>query len=959
MPQSQACQTSGCPDNNLVLCELCSQPRFFKGQRGLKIHKTRIHSFQNSFDTTSLPLPTDSSPPSASLPTLPLWQKLSLLKNSRPLLKRIPRGARVSVAQALGEVIKKVNSFNNADSWENLFTFAYQTLYIDHGERGCGSLTQKVKNNCSQPSLIDFSALPRTRPRKTNPQNYKIVENKVSDGDLKGAAQLLFSNDVVAPDNPVTLSALHSKHPLPASTLRLPDPPLPTVQPPHVTPLDIRAALISFKKGTAGGLDGLSPQHLIDLTSEELGNVGSALLVHLTSLINLMLSGNVNESIIDILYGANLIALKKRDGGIRPIAIGSTIRRLASKIAVKSLIPDIPSSFQPIQLGFGTRGGCEAAVHSVRTFLHNNGGEVLLKVDVKNAFNSVDRGALLTQVKLKCGHLFNYIWQCYSKPTKLIYKNHLLSSSVGCQQGDPLGPALFSLAIHPIISELNSKLNIWYLDDGTIGGSVISVLEDLKKLTREFEAIGLVLNFSKCELYISDSLANKHEIISKFSKVAPDISVLDKQTLHLLGAPIFDESIPNYISEKVSKFEQTSEGLLKINPHMALSIIRCCTFVPKFTYVMRCSHLWKFENLLNSLDNILKEKLCEILNCPLDDTSWCQASLPIRFGGLGIRKTSSVALPAFLASSYSIVNLSRSIINPSLGDVEVACLAEARSAWVNACPDSTPPIHENSQRQWDEPLCKRTFAALLEASSGAAEQARLLAVAERESGFWLHALPSANVGTVLDSVSLSIAVSLRLGLRLNHAHTCRCGEFVGPLGHHGLSCAQSAGRIPRHASLNDILRRAFISCRIPAVLEPPGICRSDGKRPDGMTLIPWNKGKSLVWDATCVDTLAPSHVSSSSRGAGAAAASAEARKRSKYSTLDSCYRFAPFAVETLGPWGPEARKLYGELSARLVQVSGDRNAGSYLGQRLSLAIQRGNAASILGTVDHGVDISSL
>ncbi|CAH2265001.1 jg25131 [Pararge aegeria aegeria] len=77
---------------------------------------------------------------------------------------------------------------------------------------------------------------------------------------------------------------------------------------------------------------------------------------------------------------------------------------------------------------------------------------------------------------------------------------------------------------------------------------------------------------------------------------------------------------------------------------------------------------------------------------------------------------------------------------------------------------------------------------------------------------------------------------------------------------------------------------------------------------------------------------------------------AEQAKRRKYENLDSSFIFVPFGVETLGPWGPEARALFKELSKRVIESTGDPRAGSYLGQRISLAIQRGNAASILGTV---------
>ncbi|CAH2262830.1 jg9204 [Pararge aegeria aegeria] len=145
-------------------------------------------------------------------------------------------------------------------------------------------------------------------------------------------------------------------------------------------------------------------------------------------------------------------------------------------------------------------------------------------------------------------------------------------------------------------------------------------------------------------------------------------------------------------------------------------------------------------------------------------------------------------------------------------------------------------------------------------------------------------------------------------------------------------------------------RRSLATAHVPAVLEPIGLARSDGKRPDGMTLIPWRLGRSLLWDATCVDTLAASHIQATSSMVGAAASSAEQAKRRKYEILDSSFIFVPFGVETLGPWGPEARALFKELSKRVIESTGDPRAGSYLGQRFSLAIQRGNAASILGTV---------
>jgi hypothetical protein len=86
-----------------------------------------------------------------------------------------------------------------------------------------------------------------------------------------------------------------------------------------------------------------------------------------------------------------------------------------------------------------------------------------------------------------------------------------------------------------------------------------------------------------------------------------------------------------------------------------------------------------------------------------------------------------------------------------------------------------------------------------------------------------------------------------------------------------------------------------------SILEPNGLSRDDGKRPDGMTLVPWIKGQPLVWDVTVVDTLADSYVLKSSEVSGFAAEMACKRKHSKYSSIiSSNYVFKGLALETLG-----------------------------------------------------------
>ena len=274
----------------------------------------------------------------------------------------------------------------------------------------------------------------------------------------------------------------------------------------------------------------------------------------------------------------------------------------------------------------------------------------------------------------------------------------------------------------------------------------------------------------------------------------------------------------------------------------------------------------------------------------------------------------------------------------------------AETAW-KALGGVSGPVGEDSriQRLWDEGTCAPAADTLLQ---GALEitSARLLASRAPGSGAWLSAVPSASLGLNLDDSALRVAVGLRLEFPLVLAHQCTCGATVDKFGHHGLACKRSAGRHLRHNLLNDTILRALQSANVAAVREPPGLLRTDAKRPDGATLVPWSRGRCLVWDATCPDTLAPSYLQRSAAQSGAAAALAEVKKQTKYANLTTAHEFVPVAIETLGSWGAMGLIFVNEVGRRITAVSGDSRATAFLKQRLAMAVQRGNAAAVLGTL---------
>ena len=173
-------------------------------------------------------------------------------------------------------------------------------------------------------------------------------------------------------------------------------------------------------------------------------------------------------------------------------------------------------------------------------------------------------------------------------------------------------------------------------------------------------------------------------------------------------------------------------------------------------------------------------------------------------------------------------------------------------------------------------------------------------------------------------------MGLRLGARLCEPHSCVCGAAVNSLGTHGLACKRSAGRIGRHQLLNDIVWRALNRANVPSIKEPVGLLRSDGKKPDGVTQIPWSEGKCLAWDVTVTDTLAASNLAASSSAAGGAAENAAVKKIQKYSALASKYTFVPIAFETMGPVNVTAEDFINSVGDRTCALIGDSREKQFL-----------------------------
>ena len=101
---------------------------------------------------------------------------------------------------------------------------------------------------------------------------------------------------------------------------------------------------------------------------------------------------------------------------------------------------------------------------------------------------------------------------------------------------------------------------------------------------------------------------------------------------------------------------------------------------------------------------------------------------------------------------------------------------------------------------------------------------------------------------------------------------------------------------------------------------------------------------------TNYNTYAASYVQASSIQAGSAAAAAEVKKSQKYADIIAGVDFVPFAIETSGVWGEQALDLVKEVGRRIAALTHEPRSTAFLRQRISVAVQRGNAYCVLGTL---------
>mgnify|MGYP003478004916 CR=1 FL=1 len=196
-----------------------------------------------------------------------------------------------------------------------------------------------------------------------------------------------------------------------------------------------------------------------------------------------------------------------------------------------------------------------------------------------------------------------------------------------------------------LLQSLKSELTLGYLDDVAMGGDAKTVLEDFLHLEATAKEFGLELNRSKCE--VVGHTEETRRLFATQNIILPETSM---SSVILLGAPLSaGQHLDDVLTVKRKELELLTYRLTLMPAHDSLYLLRNVLTAPRLMYLLRTAPCTDSPELPR-YDAVLRESLSSVLNVDLDDKRWTQASLPVRWGGLGVRGVGfagTVCLPGF------------------------------------------------------------------------------------------------------------------------------------------------------------------------------------------------------------------------------------------------------------------------------------------------------------------------
>ena len=757
--------------------------------------------------------------------------------------------------------------------------------------------------------------------------------NKMQKGEVNNALKLLTSEESsgILPSTDATIAQLKAKHPLnviPNEDGVLLNGPVNRLHPIAYSEIDEELIMkVAYAtKGGAGpsGLDAEGWKRM--LTSKQFGTASSDLRKSLANMIKKLCIIQIeDETSLQALMACRLIPLNKNPG-VRPIGIGEVLRRIAGKVVMTVSKHRIVEATGSIQVCAGQEAGSEAAIHAIHDTFESSDCEAVLLVDAENAFNSINREAMLQNIDILCPIISTFIKNSYTAPSRLfVHEGKEIASKEGTTQGDPTAMAAYALALTPLMTHLlkfieEKNLNtteVAFADDVTAAGS----LEDVKTYWDELLKVGPTFGYfpkaSKSHLIVK---AEKYEVAKKIFE-GTNVNVTETGKRHL-GAVIGSiQYKQEYLSNMVRIWNQQLECLSNIaeTEPQAAYLAFTMGFKHKITYFMRT--IPGISDELKKLDETVRDRflpaVCGGHVC--SDQERELLSLPTRNGGLGI--------PIFVNEADKEYENSRKITSELATAIKRQELTYEHSISVEVKKIKQVIRAEKRQQKGDQ------LKELKKKSKD--EKVRLLDInTEKGVSNWLNTLPMVEYGFDLTKQQFWDAIRLRYGWNIpGLPTTCCCGEKFDL--QHCMNCKKGGFISLRHNNIRDLtanmLQEVCKDVAVEPTLQqltgeelPPTTKTGDEVRLDIKARGFWVKGQDAFFDVRVFNPNASRYLTQSLQ---TCYARNEREKKKAYSQRVLQVErgsFTPLVFDLQGGMARECSTFYRRLAEMMAEKRSER-----------------------------------
>lgn len=386
----------------------------------------------------------------------------------------------------------------------------------------------------------------------------------------------------------------------------------------------------------------------------------------LTDLVQRLARGALPQQTIALINPATLIPIQPRPDKIRPIAIGTVLRRLVTKILLPQAISDSRSYLAPFQFGNAVRSVIDFIVHETRRFLEERKSDpdmCILQVDMTNAFNRFSRQRLLNMLPKKAPSLARFLNMLYGQDVpKLIFPPPGVAdmeSLEGAEQGDPAATLAYSLVHRAIATEIDSAtdlpLHAWLCDDGNFGGRHEDIVKVVRILAEKGPELGLHINLSKCRLFWPTDPGPS----STLRAALPEIPFCTDGIV-VLGAPVgsqaFTSSTSAFFKDKIDACNTTLDKVSIIgDARTRFHLHRVCASACRLQHAFKLTPPNLSTRAAEKFDRAQLRFYATSNNVPVTSSSPAahQVRLPLRLGGHGLTPIAPLHYSSYAASLLS------------------------------------------------------------------------------------------------------------------------------------------------------------------------------------------------------------------------------------------------------------------------------------------------------------------